>query len=82
VNGTVLPVVPVLSWLGAYLSTDNLYLVLRGLLFGVLGLLVISFYVSCRAVDFQCQAFRHAMYILLGVSFEMWNRLLWRELPH
>ena len=22
--------------------------------------------------DFQCQAFRHTMYILLGVSFEIW----------
>jgi len=23
--------------------------------------------------EFQCKAYRHKMYILLGVSFEMWN---------
>jgi len=41
---------------------SNLYLVLYGLLFGVLGMLVISFYVTYRAVglaivkhsDIQC----------------------------
>jgi len=42
VSSTVLPIVPVLSWPGAYLG--NLYLVLHGHLFGVLCLFLI-FYV-------------------------------------
>jgi len=45
---------------------SNLYLVLHGLLIGVLGLLLISFYVSYRAVGLKCQAFRHTLFILLG----------------
>jgi len=33
--------------------------------------------------DFQCKAFRHTMYRMLGGSFEMWNiHLLGRELTH
>jgi len=31
---------------------------------------------------FQCKAFRHTMYILLGVSFEMWNRDLFGRNCH
>jgi len=50
--------------------SDNSYLVLYGLLFGVLGLFVNFFSVCLVGLwEFQCCAFRHKMYILLGVSF-------------
>ena len=69
-SSTVLPIVPVLSWPGAYLG--NLYLVLHGQSFGVLCLFV-NFLCLIGLWDFQCKAFRHTLYSLLGVSFEMWN---------
>jgi len=71
VSSTVLPLVSVLSWTGAYL--DNLYLVLHGQSFGVLCYVCHFFMCLIGLWDFQCKAFRHTMYSLLGVSFEMWN---------
>ena len=50
-SSTVLPIVPVLSWPGAYLG--NLYLVLHGQLFGVLCL---SFFMCYRAVGLPMQS--------------------------
>ena len=60
VSSTVLQLVPVLSWPGAYLG--NLYLVLHGQLFGVLCL---SFFIYYRAVglaDFLCNGVRWPSY--------------------
>lgn len=79
VSGTLLPLLPLLSCM--FKHRESLYIVLHGLLFGVLGLLVISFYVSYRAVGIPVSHIQtYIVYPVRGEFLKVEHRPLWREL--